>query len=609
MTTAPELKQKENLKKLRSKVTNKICMKLIKLKLYQGNILALSVSVLLLLLFAVFPSAVAAHGPVYVNAAEGEAPSSIHGAEAGISPEHPLYFMDTFGEKLSLTFTFNKEKRAEKALQIAEEKMAELDHLKEHVVFTEGATTEHLERAFERYEDNMQDAEDSLDKFDANSTRLPEVAEHIAEKRAEHKAAFEEHREVLPERMHARVEEQIKRAEERKAKVLEHVDNPVARAQIEERIAERTQKYVERREEWLDYNHDARKRVEEARFNDVQSPEELEALKLEIEGRFEAIKEKRKEHFELINQKAVEERERIEEERREDDRRLDAAGFDSEEEAIEAYEALDEDGRAKMRDFFGVDKSDADAKIKEVKELRAEHGDEWKNRLEERHRMERERGMEEMREELDFEAEEFDRFDEAMKEEMLLRMKDEGFDPREDVGSIRREDDASMRDDDGSDRGLRPDDAMLEDLMRSQPIDPITHEPLDFPPGEHPSMMDPDDSVRLDFRRPDRRDGIVDDPGSFIEDRMRESTDSRDSVKEREMRDVYIRDGLDLQPGEVLSQPPPRESERSQPRPPQVDPRNPNGRIDVAPPSRPRSTTDRIPSLLRSLEEPTQLRR
>ncbi len=514
------------------------------------------VASVVLVLLAFLPAMASAHGPVYVNAADGEAPASIHDAEAGMSPEHPLYFLDTFGERMSLTFTFNKEKRAEKALDIAEEKMAELDHLKEHVVFNEGATTKHLETAFERYEEHMQNAEDALGEFDQGSEELPEMAERIAEKRAEHRAAFEEHREVLPEQIHARVDEQIKRAEEHQERVLERVHNPVVRAQIEERIVEHTRDYVERREEWLDFHDEARLRIEEAKFRDeVRTPEELETAKEEIEERFEEIKEKRRAHFEAMQREVEEDRVRIEEERREDERRLDEAGFDSEEEAIEAYEALDEEGRAKMRDFFGVDKADADATIREVRELREEHGDEWKQRLEERHRMDREEDFEHLRRDLDLEEEELEMMDERLRDE-LLRAERDGFDPRE-----RFDEEFGIPEPFRLEGDDRSDGVRMEDHNSVRPVEfvPDYSPRVELSPAERSQKVrEYGERTRIDFRQPEMR-------AEDTERERREDLDFDGRVpmdeldREREMRDVYLRDDLDLRPGEVLSQPLPRD--------------------------------------------------
>lgn len=48
-------------------------------------------------------------------------------AEAGMAPDSPLYFLERWGEQISLTFTFKAENKVQKALQYAEERLAEAE--------------------------------------------------------------------------------------------------------------------------------------------------------------------------------------------------------------------------------------------------------------------------------------------------------------------------------------------------------------------------------------------------------------------------------------------------------------------------------------------------
>jgi hypothetical protein len=47
--------------------------------------------------------------------------------EAGMTPDSPFYFMERWGEQISLAFTFNTEAKVEKALRYAEERLAEAE--------------------------------------------------------------------------------------------------------------------------------------------------------------------------------------------------------------------------------------------------------------------------------------------------------------------------------------------------------------------------------------------------------------------------------------------------------------------------------------------------
>jgi len=52
-------------------------------------------------------------------------------ANAGVKPGSFFYFFDTTFEKVNLFFTFNPEKKAKKALEYADERLAEIEAVAE----------------------------------------------------------------------------------------------------------------------------------------------------------------------------------------------------------------------------------------------------------------------------------------------------------------------------------------------------------------------------------------------------------------------------------------------------------------------------------------------
>jgi hypothetical protein len=64
----------------------------------------------------------------------------------GMTPDSPLYFLDSFGESISMFFAFGAEKKAQRAMQIAEEKLAEAK------VMAEKQKEKALEKANRKYE-------------------------------------------------------------------------------------------------------------------------------------------------------------------------------------------------------------------------------------------------------------------------------------------------------------------------------------------------------------------------------------------------------------------------------------------------------------------------
>ncbi|MFC2006968.1 DUF5667 domain-containing protein [Chloroflexota bacterium] len=60
-------------------------------------------------------------GVAYAQEAEATLP------DPGTTPDSPFYFMDQWGKSISLAFTVNAQRKAEKALRYADERMAEID--------------------------------------------------------------------------------------------------------------------------------------------------------------------------------------------------------------------------------------------------------------------------------------------------------------------------------------------------------------------------------------------------------------------------------------------------------------------------------------------------
>lgn len=72
---------------------------------------------------------------------------------AGITPDSPFYGIDVAMDNIGLMFTFNKEKRAEKKLQIADER------LKEAEMMAAANNIEAMEKARMNHENMIQSAE------------------------------------------------------------------------------------------------------------------------------------------------------------------------------------------------------------------------------------------------------------------------------------------------------------------------------------------------------------------------------------------------------------------------------------------------------------------
>jgi hypothetical protein len=72
-------------------------------------------------LIAILALMLCSSGVIYAQESEANLP------DPGTAPDSPFYFMDQWGKSISLAFTFNAQRKAEKALRYADERMAEID--------------------------------------------------------------------------------------------------------------------------------------------------------------------------------------------------------------------------------------------------------------------------------------------------------------------------------------------------------------------------------------------------------------------------------------------------------------------------------------------------
>ena len=125
--------------------------------------------VFLLMMFALPLGALAQGGT--------NAQSDIDRLNAGFTPSHPLYFLDTFQESASLFLTFNEETRIQRSLEYAEERLAEAMQEADNYGMDEVERTEHIREALNRYEDLVSYAQTHQEIVQQNA--IQEVAAFI----------------------------------------------------------------------------------------------------------------------------------------------------------------------------------------------------------------------------------------------------------------------------------------------------------------------------------------------------------------------------------------------------------------------------------------------
>ncbi|MBW6461481.1 MAG: hypothetical protein K0B07_00310 [DPANN group archaeon] len=86
-------------------------------------------------------------------------------AEAGVTPDSPLYRLDVAMDNIGLMFTFNKAKKAEKKLEIAKER------LKEAKMMAIANNLDAMEKAKNRHDAMLLSAEEDIEAINGNETK------------------------------------------------------------------------------------------------------------------------------------------------------------------------------------------------------------------------------------------------------------------------------------------------------------------------------------------------------------------------------------------------------------------------------------------------------
>jgi len=101
--------------------------------------------------------------------------------EAGITPDSPLYVFDTLLDDIALAFTFDEVEKVKKAIEVAEERLAEAQVMvaEDNLEAAEEAEAEHAEV--------LEEAEEALEAIESNGDpeETAESLEEVAELQAE----------------------------------------------------------------------------------------------------------------------------------------------------------------------------------------------------------------------------------------------------------------------------------------------------------------------------------------------------------------------------------------------------------------------------------------
>ncbi len=151
----------------------------------------------------------------------------------GLTPDHPLYFLDIWGENIGLFFAFSPERKAGKAFSYAQEKLAEAADM------TDKGKEKATEKAIGRYRGYVSQAADNLGKAKALGKDLEALAEHISEATLKHQAVLSGVYDKLVAKGNENAAEAVLQAMERSMHghetALEAITNNQRRSEIEGR--------------------------------------------------------------------------------------------------------------------------------------------------------------------------------------------------------------------------------------------------------------------------------------------------------------------------------------------------------------------------------------
>lgn len=151
--------------------------------------------------------------------------------EPGLTPDSPLYFLDTLGENVGLALARSPENKAKKAFSHAEEKLAEAKNM------AEKGKAKAAEKATKKHDEYTEEATENLGKAKALGRDVEALAAHIAEKTLKHQAVLARVYDKLVAKGNENAAAAVQRAMEKSMnghnKALQAITNAQRKGQLE----------------------------------------------------------------------------------------------------------------------------------------------------------------------------------------------------------------------------------------------------------------------------------------------------------------------------------------------------------------------------------------
>lgn len=190
---------------------------------------------------------------------------------SGITPDSVFYFLDNWGEWINLKLTFNQVKKAEKKLQYAGERLAELKALEE----IGDIKKDHAEKIKNKYEELNADAEKDIEDLKAKGQDVAELIKKMEAISARQIAVLEEVLEKVPEQAKDAIEHALEVSKRGHERAIEAIEKEVEEGKIKiEDLEDDLRDEVKQKQEELKKQKEESKEEKSSELKEIEIDEE-----------------------------------------------------------------------------------------------------------------------------------------------------------------------------------------------------------------------------------------------------------------------------------------------------------------------------------------------
>lgn len=206
------------------------------------------------------------------------------GVSAGLAPDSVFYFFDGVGEWVNLRLTFNKAKKAEKRLNYASERLAELEKIKGKGELDQ----EKAEKLKNKYASLTAGANDDLSQLKSAGKDVTELVKKMEDISARHNAVLEKVLEKVPEQARDAIQKALEMSKRGHEMAIEAIKKEAEEGNIKlEELKEEVKKEVKKRSEKIRKQEEEEKESEQE--EESSEMEEIEKEQEEVESMMKDI--------------------------------------------------------------------------------------------------------------------------------------------------------------------------------------------------------------------------------------------------------------------------------------------------------------------------------